>query len=151
MRTTTQDADKALRARSKAEEELSQASAGLRLWISTRAAAMLLGVHPDTLSDWRNANPAKGPPWRKGASSEGGKNRRVKYDYQGLVNWARDHSGRSEMELRLVDEVERVMHQARLNDLKSAIAERRREIKKRSKQRRRAHGPDAWPDTTDGN
>lgn len=143
MRTTTPDADKALRARSKAEDELSQASAGLRLWISTRAAAMLLGVHPDTLSDWRNADPAKGPPWRKGASSEGGKNRHVKYDYQQLINWARSHSGRSAVELILVDALERVADQARVNDMKSAIVGKRREIKKRSKQRRRAHGPDA--------
>lgn len=112
------------------DRELERARAGLTPSVSSKAAARFLGVHFDTLGDWRRRSPPLGPPFQKGAGGVGiGSNQHVRYLYADLVEWQAARTGKTAKERRLADELERLRQQARelelqlqLNTLKDEVA-----------------------------
>jgi len=112
------------------DRELERARAGLTPSVSSKAAARFLGVHFDTLGDWRRRSPPLGPPFQKGAAGVGiGSNQHVRYLYADLVEWQAARTGKTAKERRLADELERLRQQARelelqlqLNTLKDEVA-----------------------------
>ncbi|WP_236699178.1 nucleotide-binding protein [Xanthomonas sp. Leaf148] len=95
-------------------QELERARAGLTQTVTSKAAARFLGVHFDTLGEWRRRSPPLGPPFQKGAGlTGGGANQRVRYLYEDLVEWQKARASRTPKERRLVDELERLRQQAR--------------------------------------
>ncbi|MCT8358769.1 nucleotide-binding protein, partial [Xanthomonas citri pv. anacardii] len=62
------------------DRELERAKAGVTPSVSSKAAARFLGVHVDTLGQWRRRTPPLGPAFQKGAGNdEGGANQHVRY------------------------------------------------------------------------
>ncbi|MBO9879591.1 nucleotide-binding protein [Xanthomonas sp. D99] len=96
------------------DQELERARAGLTQTVSSKAAARFLGVHFDTLGEWRRRSPPLGPPFQKGAGlTGGGANQHVRYLYEDLVEWQKARASKTPKERRLVDELERLRQQAR--------------------------------------
>ncbi|MEC3888871.1 nucleotide-binding protein [Xanthomonas campestris] len=96
------------------DQELERARAGLTQTVSSKAAARFLGVHFDTLGEWRRRFPPLGPPFQKGAGlTGGGANQHVRYLYEDLVEWQKARASKTPKERRLVDELERMRQQAR--------------------------------------
>ncbi|MCW0435121.1 nucleotide-binding protein [Xanthomonas sacchari] len=96
------------------DRELERAKAGLTPAVSSKAAARFLGVHVDTLGQWRRRTPPLGPVFQKGAGdNEGGANQHVRYRFVDLEEWQSARTGRTVKERRLVDELERVRQRAR--------------------------------------
>jgi len=96
------------------DRELERAKAGLTPSVSSKAAARFLGVHVDTLGQWRRRTPPLGPAFQKGAGdNEGGANQHVRYRFSDLEAWQSTRTGRTVKERRLVDELERVKQRAR--------------------------------------
>lgn len=96
------------------DHELSRAAAGLTPTVSTKAAAQYLGVHFDTLGEWRRRSPPLGPPFQKGpGGSAVGANQHVRYLYQDLVHWQRARIGRSAQERRLASEQDTLQQEIR--------------------------------------
>lgn len=94
--------------------ELERARTGLTPSVSSKAAARFLGVHVDTLGQWRRRTPPLGPPFQKGAGdNEGGANQHVRYLFSDLEGWQSARRGRTVKERRLIDELERVNQRAR--------------------------------------
>jgi hypothetical protein len=115
------------------EKELAEAKAGLRAWISTKAAARFLGVHVDTLGEWRRGDPPKGPGWAKGAGVHGGGNQRVVYDYQQVADWVRGRFGRTRKEQRLLVELQQVRERAREVQLELMVKQEKAQLRRLSK------------------
>jgi hypothetical protein len=96
------------------DRELERARAGLTPSVSSKAAARFLGVHFDTLGEWRRRSPPLGPPFQKGAGGVGiGSNQHVRYLYADLVEWQAARTGKTVKERRLLDELERLKQKAR--------------------------------------
>ena len=96
------------------DQELERAKAGLTQTVTSKAAARFLGVHFDTLGEWRRRSPPLGPPFQKGAGfTGGGTNQHVRYLYEDLVEWQKARASKTPKERRLVDELERLRQQAR--------------------------------------
>lgn len=96
------------------DRELERAKAGLTPSVSSKAAARFLGVHVDTLGQWRRRTPPLGPAFQKGAGdNEGGANQHVRYLISDLEEWQSARTGRTVKERRLLDELERVRQRAR--------------------------------------
>ncbi|ASK93100.1 nucleotide-binding protein [Xanthomonas campestris pv. trichodesmae] len=96
------------------DQELERARAGLTQTVASKAAARFLGVHFDTLGEWRRRSPPLGPPFQKGAGhAGGGANQHVRYLYEDLVEWQRARVSKTPKERRLVEELERLRQQAR--------------------------------------
>ncbi len=96
------------------DRELERARAGLTPSVSSKAAARFLGVHFDTLGEWRRRSPPLGPAFQKGAGGVGiGSNQHVRYFYADLVDWQAARTGKTAKERRLADELERLRQQAR--------------------------------------
>ncbi len=92
--------------------------------ISAKAAAWFLGIHADTLGDWRRRIPPMGPRFQKAlGSAVNGPNQRVKYDYDELVAWKDGQQGRTAKERRLSAELERLSQQQRELELERQIHE----------------------------
>lgn len=113
------------------DQELSRAAAGLTPTVSTKAAAQFLGIHFDTLGEWRRRSPPLGPPFQKGAGSlQGGANQHVRYLYEDLVEWQRARLGCSAKERRLRAELERLSQQQRELELERQIHEAKAALEK---------------------
>ncbi len=96
------------------DRELERARAGLTPSVSSKAAARFLGVHFDTLGEWRRRSPPLGPPFQKGAGGVGiGSNQHVRYVYADLIEWQAARTGKTIKERRLLDELERLKQKAR--------------------------------------
>ncbi|MBB3760771.1 nucleotide-binding protein [Xanthomonas arboricola] len=96
------------------DQELERARAGLTQTVTSKAAARFLGVHFDTLGEWRRRFPPLGPPFQKGAGhTGGGANQHVRYLYEDLLEWQKARASKTPKERRLVDELERLRQQAR--------------------------------------
>ncbi|RXK64271.1 nucleotide-binding protein [Stenotrophomonas sp. MA5] len=96
------------------DRELERAKAGLTPSVSSKAAARFLGVHVDTLGQWRRRTPPLGPAFQKGAGDNGGgANQHVRYRFVDLEEWQSARTGRTVKERRLVDELDRVKQRAR--------------------------------------
>lgn len=96
------------------DRELERARAGLTPSVSSKAAARFLGVHFDTLGEWRRRSPPLGPPFQKGAGGMGiGSNQHVRYVYADLIEWQAARTGKTIKERRLLDEIERLKQKAR--------------------------------------
>lgn len=92
--------------------------------VSAKAAAWFLGIHADTLGEWRRRTPPTGPRFQKATGSAvNGPNQRVKYDYDELVAWKDGRQGRSAKERRLSAELERLSQQQRELELERQIHE----------------------------
>lgn len=114
------------------DREIERAAAGLPPpTVSTKAAAKFLGVHFDTLGEWRRRSPPLGPPFQKGAGSVGGgANQHVRYLYADLVAWRESRSQSSSKERRLIDELERLDRQRRELELEWALQQAKEEVAK---------------------
>ncbi|UYK83755.1 nucleotide-binding protein [Xanthomonas sacchari] len=96
------------------DQELERARAGLTQTVSSKAAARFLGVHFDTLGEWRRRSPPLGPPFQKGAGlTGGGANQHVRYLYEDLVEWQKARASKTPRERRLIDELEQLRQRAR--------------------------------------
>jgi len=116
------------------DQELSRAAAGLTLAVSTKAAAQFLGVHFDTLGEWRRRSPPLGPPFQKGAGQVGGRaNQHVKYLYQDLVDWRQARAGKTAKERRLITEGDTLQQQIKELELELALAEMKAKLAKLKK------------------
>lgn len=116
------------------DQELSRAAAGLTPTVSTKAAAQFLGVHFDTLGEWRRRSPPLGPPFQKGAGSlQGGANQHVRYLYEDLVEWQHARLGRSAKERRLASEEDALRQQIRELERVLAVRAGRAELERLKK------------------
>ncbi len=116
------------------DRELSRAAAGLTPTVSTKAAAQFLGIHFDTLGEWRRRSPPLGPPFQKGAGSlQGGANQHVRYLYEDLVEWQRARLGRSAKERRLASEEDALRQQIRELERELAVKTGRAEAERLKK------------------
>ena len=115
------------------ERELAEAKAGTRAWISAKAAARFLGLHVDTLGEWRRSHPPRGPGWAKGAGVPGGVNQRVVYDYQQVVDWVRGRFGRTRKEQRLLVELQQVRERAREVELELMVKQEKAQLRRLAK------------------
>ncbi|MEB1902943.1 nucleotide-binding protein [Xanthomonas campestris pv. campestris] len=96
------------------DQELERARAGLTQTVTSKAAARFLGIHFDTLGEWRRRSPPLGPPFQKGAGlAGGGANQHVRYLYEDLMEWQKARASKTPKERRLLDELERLRQQAR--------------------------------------
>lgn len=92
--------------------------------VSAKAAAWFLGIHADTLGEWRRRIPPMGPRFQKASgSAANGPNQRVKYDYDELLAWKDGQQGRTAKERRLSSELERLSQQQRELELERQIHE----------------------------
>lgn len=105
------------------DEELARAAGGLPPpTVSTKAAARYLGVHFDTLGEWRRRTPPAGPPFVKGVGrAGGGANEHVRYPYTELVAWQASRVGRSAKERRLIDELDAAQQRVRELEIELAL------------------------------
>ncbi|EKT4070752.1 nucleotide-binding protein [Stenotrophomonas maltophilia] len=111
------------------DRELERAKAGLTPSVSSRAAARFLGVHVDTLGQWRRRTPPLGPAFQKGAgNNEGGSNQHVRYLISDLEEWQSARTGRTVKERRLVDELERVKQRARELEMELELQSLREQV-----------------------
>lgn len=128
--------DEDLRARRDAalDGELERAAGGLTPTVSTKAAARYLGVHVDTLGEWRRSSPPLGPPFQKGAGGAGGgANQHVRYAYADLQAWRESRAQQSPRERRLLDELEQVTRRQRELELELALRQAKDEVAKLQK------------------
>lgn len=124
--------------RSKAETswsgELVRAKTAGGGMVSAKAAAWFLGIHADTLGEWRRRIPPMGPRFQKASGSAvNGPNQRVKYDYDELVVWKDGQQGRTAKERRLSSELERLSQQQRVLELERQIHEAKVALEKLQK------------------
>ncbi len=104
--------------------ELARAKSAGGGLVSAKAAAWFLGIHADTLGEWRRRTPPMGPRFQKATGSAvNGPNQRVKYDYDELVTWKDGRQGRTAKERRLSAELERLSQQQRELELERQIHE----------------------------
>lgn len=116
------------------DRELERARAGLTPSVSSKAAARFLGVHVDTLGQWRRRAPPLGPAFQKGAGDdEGGANQHVRYLMSDLEEWQSARTGRTVKERRLVDELERVRQRARELEMELELQSLRDQIARMTK------------------
>ncbi|WP_367381739.1 nucleotide-binding protein [Stenotrophomonas cyclobalanopsidis] len=116
------------------DRELERARAGLTPSVSSKAAARFLGVHVDTLGQWRRRTPPLGPAFQKGAGdSGGGANQHVRYLMSDLEEWQSARTGRTVKERRLVDELERVKQRARELEMELELQSLREQIARMTK------------------
>ncbi|WP_329840699.1 nucleotide-binding protein [Stenotrophomonas geniculata] len=116
------------------DRELERAKAGLTPSVSSKAAARFLGVHVDTLGQWRRRAPPLGPAFQKGAGDdEGGANQHVRYLMSDLEEWQSARTGRTVKERRLVDELERVRQRARELEMELELQSLRDQIARMTK------------------
>ncbi len=100
--------------------ELARARAGEIDAVSAKAAARYLGIHHDTLGEWRRASPPKGPRFRKGPDGIGRANEHVSYLYADLIEWQEARSGKTAKERKLIDELDKLRQRER--ELKAELA-----------------------------
>ncbi|WP_068832937.1 hypothetical protein [Xanthomonas graminis] len=111
--------------------ELARAKAAGGGMVSAKAAAWFLGIHADTLGEWRRRAPPMGPRFQKASGSAvNGSNQRVKYDYDELVAWKDGQQGRTAKERRLSSELERLNQQQRELELERQIHEAKLALEK---------------------
>lgn len=116
------------------DRELERARAGLTPSVSSKAAARFLGVHFDTLGEWRRRSPPLGPPFLKGAGdSKSGANQHVRYRLADLEEWQSSRTGRTVKERRLVDELEHVKRRARELEMEFELQSLREQIARMTK------------------
>lgn len=116
------------------DRELERARAGLTPSVSSKAAARFLGVHFDTLGEWRRRSPPLGPPFQKGAGDNGGgANQHVRYRFIDLEEWQSARKGRTVKERRLVDELERVRQRARELEMELELQSLRDQVARMTK------------------
>lgn len=116
------------------DRELERAKAGLTPSVSSKAAARFLGVHVDTLGQWRRRTPPLGPAFQKGAGdSGGGANQHVRYMFVDLEEWQSARMGRTVKERRLVDELERVRQRARELEMELELQSLREQVARMTK------------------
>ena len=117
------------------ERELERAAAGLPPpTVSTKAAAKFLGVHYDTLGEWRRRSPPLGPPFQKGAGQTlGGLNQHVRYLYSALVEWQQARNGKTAKERRLQNELDQAQQRVREHELELALRQAKDELAKLQK------------------
>lgn len=113
--------------------ELARARAGETAVVSAKAAARFLGLHVETLGEWRRAEPPKGPPFMKGADGVGRANEGVSYLYQDLIDWIGARTGKSFKERKLLDQLEQLRQRERELELELQIQARRDEVAKLAK------------------
>jgi len=102
--------------------------------VSAKAAAWFLGIHADTLGEWRRRIPPMGPRFQKASGSAvNGPNQRVKYDYDELLTWKDGQQGRTAKERRLSSELERLSQQQRVLELERQIHEAKVALEKLQK------------------
>lgn len=119
------------------DQELEEARAGVCAWVSAKAAARFLGVHPDTLGDWRRRDPPHGPAWTKGIGGGSGRNQHVRYDYRSLVAWANDRFDQTTNGQRLLDQLHLVRAKQREVELELQLRRERIRLQRISKHRQR--------------
>lgn len=110
------------------DRELERAKAGLTPAVSSKAAARFLGVHVDTLGQWRRRSPPLGPVFQKGGDNEGGANQHVRYRITDLEEWQSARTGRTVKERRLVDELERAKQRARELEMELELQSLREQV-----------------------
>jgi len=116
------------------DRELERAKAGLTPSVSSKAAARFLGVHVDTLGQWRRRTPPLGPAFQKGAGDNGGgANQHVRYLISDLEEWQSARTGRTVKERRLVDELERVKQRARELEMELELQSLRDQVARMTK------------------
>jgi len=116
------------------DKELERAKAGVTPSVSSKAAARFLGVHVDTLGQWRRRTPPLGPAFQKGAGdNEGGANQHVRYRFTDLEQWQSIRTGRTVKERRLVDELERVRQRARELEMELELQSLRDQVARMTK------------------
>lgn len=113
---------------------LERAKAGLTPSVSSKAAARFLGVHVDTLGQWRRRTPPLGPAFQKGAGdNEGGANQHVRYRFVDLEEWQSARTGKTVKERRLVDELERLKQRARELEMELELQSLREQVARMTK------------------
>lgn len=116
------------------DRELERAKARLTPAVSSKAAARFLGVHVDTLGQWRRRTPPLGPAFQKGAGdNEGGANQHVRYRFVDLEEWQSARTGKTVKERRLMDELERVRQRARELEIELELQSLRDQIARMTK------------------
>ncbi|ARQ89186.1 nucleotide-binding protein [Stenotrophomonas maltophilia] len=116
------------------DRELERAKAGQTPSLSSKAAARFLGVHVDTLGQWRRRTPPLGPPFQKGAGdSGGGANQHVRYMFVDPEEWQSARTGRTVKERRLVDELECVKQRARELEMELELQSLRDQVARMTK------------------
>lgn len=117
------------------DRELERAAAGLPPpTVSTKAAAKFLGVHFDTLGEWRRRSPPLGPPFQKGAGQVGaGLNQHVRYLYADLVEWQNARLGKSPKERRLQNDLDLAQQRVRELELELSLRQAKEELAKLQK------------------
>ncbi|MBV6804189.1 nucleotide-binding protein [Xanthomonas axonopodis pv. cassiae] len=102
------------------DRELERAKAGLTPSVSSKAAARFLGVHVDTLGQWRRRTPPLGPAFQKGpGSANGGANQHVRYRFADLEEWQSARAVKTIKERLLVDELE--LYKQRVRELEMEL------------------------------
>ncbi|HBZ46105.1 MAG TPA: nucleotide-binding protein [Stenotrophomonas sp.] len=116
------------------DTELERARAGMTPSVSSKAAARFLGVHVDTLGQWRRRTPPLGPAFQKGAGSvDGGANQHVRYRFADLEEWQSARAGKTIKERLLVDELERYKQRARELELELELRSLREQVARMTK------------------
>lgn len=116
------------------DRELERAKAGVTPSVSSKAAARFLGIHVDTLGQWRRRTPPLGPPFQKGAGdNEGGANQHVRYLFVDLEDWQSARTGRTVKERRLVDELEGLRQRARELEMELELQSLREQVARMTK------------------
>ncbi|WP_058361392.1 hypothetical protein [Xanthomonas translucens] len=129
MDTVRSEKEYSVLAEAALDRELERARTGLTPSVSSKAAARFLGVHVDTLGQWRRRTPPLGPPFQKGAGdNEGGANQHVRYLISDLEEWQSARTGRTVKERRLVDELERVKQRARELEMELELQSLREQV-----------------------
>lgn len=125
------------------DRELERAKAGLTPSVSSKAAARFLGVHVDTLGQWRRRTPPLGPQFQKGAGdNEGGANQHVRYRFVDLEEWQSARTGRTVRERRLMDELERLRQRARELEMELELQSLREKVARMTKRTGRVLAPE---------
>ncbi|QDI04258.1 nucleotide-binding protein [Xanthomonas cerealis pv. cerealis] len=116
------------------DRELERAKAGLTPSVSSKAAARFLGVHVDTLGQWRRRTPPLGPAFQKGAgNNEGGANQHVRYLFVDLQEWQTARTGKTVKQRLLVDELELYKQRARELEMELEIRALREQVARMTK------------------
>ncbi|MBV6852693.1 nucleotide-binding protein [Xanthomonas campestris pv. mirabilis] len=116
------------------DRELDRARVGLTPSVSSKAAARFLGVHFDTLGQWRRRTPPLGPPFQKGAGdNQGAANQHVRYRFVDLEEWQSARTGKTVKERRLMDELERVRQRARELEMELELQSLREQVARMTK------------------
>ena len=137
--------------RAKAEKawqaEISRAQSMGSGLVSAKAAAWFLGIHADTLGEWRRRTPPMGPRFMKASGSAvNGPNQRVKYDYDALVEWKDGQQASTPKERRLLQELDLMKQQLRVKELERQLHEARQLAAKAQKNAGRYVALDSYHD-----